>query len=600
MGIYNFNPEDVERFALSLGSKTRRKGSELEFGFCPYCHGGGKDKGTFSINMRTGQFECKRSSCGMKGNMITLARDFSDRFELSTEVTRYYNVDDFNSRFRTFKKRHEPIESKDAAITFLQSRGISEAICKKYGLTIKEGTEDVLVFPFYDQDENLRFIKYRNLNFVKGVSKGGKEWCEADCMPILFGMNHCTTGGTLVITEGQLDSLSLAEAGIQNAVSVPTGCNGFTWVPHCYDWVQKFNEVIVFGDFEKGKITLADDIQKRFPKRTKVVRKDDYLGCKDANEILQKYGPDALITAVQNAEAPVSSLIKKTNQIEKVDIENTMAIKTGFPELDRLLSGGFHEGQLIILTGKRGDGKSTLMSQFICEALQQNVPSFVYSGELVDFFFKNWIDRQLIGKHDITQSEEDAINRFYDDKLYLFNNSILLDAEEKEMDLLLQAIDEAIMQLAVKFICIDNLMTAIDLDPRQNTYEVQSKFVGDLANICRRHNVIIMLVAHPRKGNGWVTDENDEISGSADITNKADIVLRYERPKPDKHEDPAELPPRRLALIKNRLTGKTTGKFPIDLYFDEGSKRISDVKGKFDREYFNIDFVSVDDEEVPF
>ena len=49
-----------------------------------------------------------------------------------------------------------------------------------------------------------------------------KEWCERDCKPILFGMKQCDDAfKQLVITEGQLDSLSVAAAGINNAVSVP-------------------------------------------------------------------------------------------------------------------------------------------------------------------------------------------------------------------------------------------------------------------------------------------------------------------------------------------------------------------------------------------
>ena len=78
-------------------------------------------------------------------------------------------------------------------------------------------------------------------------------------------MKQCDGFERLVITEGQIDSLSVDTAGINNAVSVPTGANGFTWVPYCFDWVSRFEEIVVFGDFEKGRMTLLDDIRKRFP-----------------------------------------------------------------------------------------------------------------------------------------------------------------------------------------------------------------------------------------------------------------------------------------------------------------------------------------------
>ena len=612
LSIYEFNPDDAERFAHSIGAKARVKNGQLEFMYCPYCQGGkNREKNKFAISLRTGQFECKRASCGMKGNMITLSRDFSDKFELSSDVTRYYNVNDYNSRFKKFKEAHRKIESKDRAVEYLQSKGISEEICRKYELTIKEGTDNVLVFPFKNEEGNLTFVKYRNIEYIKG--QGNKEWCEPNCMPILFGMNHCSDSGTLVITEGQMDSLSVAEAGIENAVSVPTGANGFTWVPHCWNWLQRFDRIIVFGDYEKGKVTLSEDLLKRFPKKIFTVRKEDYLECKDANELLLKHGKKAIVQAVNNAEPQRSRLLKRMTEVQMVDIEKTESIKTGFDNVDKMLSGGFHLGQLIILTGKRGDGKSTLMSQFIVDALSQTNDKgeylyncMVYSGELVDFYFKAWIDRQIFGKNNLQQSEVDIINKWYNDRLFLFDNNALADPEnnQSEMDAVLEAIEEAVVQMNVKFICLDNLMTAIELDPKTSTYALQSIFVGKLASICKKYNVVIVLVAHPRKDSMGM-DENDSISGSADITNKADIVLKYQRTKPENGVDPTTQPPRQLAILKNRLTGRITGGNPIAMYYDEASKRISEKENDFSKDYLKNehDFVQLtidDEEEVPF
>ena len=53
---------------------------------------------------------------------------------------------------------------------------------------------------------------------------------------------------------------------------------------------------------EKGKISLVDELQARVRQLVKVVRKVDYLGEKDANAILQKYGRQTVITAVENAK----------------------------------------------------------------------------------------------------------------------------------------------------------------------------------------------------------------------------------------------------------------------------------------------------------
>ena len=90
-------------------------------------------------------------------------------------------------------------------------------------------------------------------------------------------MAQCEDFARLVITEGQIDSLTLAECGVPNAVSVPNGCNGFTFLENVWDWIVQFKEIVVFGDCEHGKITLLDTLQRRLPNVVKAVRMEDYL-----------------------------------------------------------------------------------------------------------------------------------------------------------------------------------------------------------------------------------------------------------------------------------------------------------------------------------
>ena len=189
---------------------------------------------------------------------------------------------------------------------------------------------------FCDDRKILQFVKYRKTDFNPEKDKN-KEWCEKDCKPILFGMKQCNNKfDRLVITEGQLDSLSVATAGIENAVSVPNGAKGFTWVPYCFNWVSKFDEIVVFGDFERGHMSLLEDIQRRFPNKIKHVREQDYKGCKDANELLQKYGAETVRDAVENAVlVPVKQVLPLAD-VQAVNIYELPKLKTGISELDRL------------------------------------------------------------------------------------------------------------------------------------------------------------------------------------------------------------------------------------------------------------------------
>lgn len=604
---YEFSKEDAFRFAREGCAETRQRGAELQFKICPYCKGGEHhDKYTFSISLDTGQYKCLRSGCDAHGNFITLSRDFD--FSLSADMDRYYSG---GEQFRRFKKK--TILTKDHAVELLGRRGVSEKTVRRYEITVADGKgKDILVFPFFDDKGELRFIKYRNMNFRPGIDKN-KEWCEESCMPILFGMKQCNGKfDRLILTEGQIDSLSVAEAGIENAVSVPTGAKGFTWVPYCWDWLTKFQELVIFGDCEKGEITLLEEMRKRFPGTVRCVRQEDYRGCKDANEILQSYGKDAIASAIQNAEFAPIRAVKRLSDVKGVDLYGLPKIKTNLGKLDGLL-GGLYFGQLILLSGRRGDGKSTLMSQFIVEAIEQGFPVFIYSGELLDFYFKRWIDLQIAGPqhlvanqyangtttYSISNQTLNAINTWYHDKAFLYDNNCI---DDDEMEDLLKVIEKAVMQYGIKLVCIDNLMTALDVGMEEDLYRAQSKFVGKLAKLAKLHNIVILLVVHPRKG---FEASNDEISGSADITNKADVVMWYNRVKPEAGEEPRE-DERKLLVTKNRLTGKlTSAKNEIYLYYDEASKRIVGEGQGFKREYgWAADkqgFTTVyDDEPLPF
>lgn len=590
MSYYEFKESDAWDFSRSSGIAAKQKGEELQFLSCPYCRGGRNgDKGTFSINLRTGQFKCLRSSCSVSGNMVTLAKDF-DWFSLGRDVDAYYKAGN-RHKYRRFQKKTEPIKPKPAAVTYLESRGISSGTTEKYQITVQTKNENVLVFPFLDAAGVMQFVKYRKTDFDRGKDTA-KEWCEANCKPILFGMYQCNPGNkTLIMTEGQIDSLSVAESGIENAVSVPTGKNGFTWVPYCWDWLQQFETLIVFGDNENGSITLLDDMKRRFRGTIKAVKQQDYKGCKDANELLQKYGKEAVRRAVEWAECVPVQRIIRLSDVKTVDLFSLPKISTGFKTLDKVLAGGIYLGQTVIVTGKRGDGKSTFTSQILVNALDQGIRVLAYSGELPDYFFKRWMDFQAAGKHNVidraaengnisyfvTNEKISKIEEWYRERAYLYDNQ---STSDDELEDLLQTIEKAVQQYGIQLVLLDNLMTALDVGMSVDLYRAQSKFVDKLVKMAKRLQVAVILVVHPRK-NRFGNDDTDEVSGSADITNKVDIVMTYKR-----NLASFENAERVVTVSKNRLTGKlAVGEAAIPLYYDEASKRICEDKADFIKPY---------------
>lgn len=569
---YELKQSDIRGLASRLNAETHQKGNELFFKYCPYCHGSGKDKDTFSINTETGQFKCFRASCGRQGHFVQMARDFNYPLEAQREPQQ--------KRYRQLPQKQ--IVVRDGAVVFMESRKIGREVVEQYQLTTQNDNPHVLVFPFVDDTGHLQFIKYRNMKFRPGKDKN-KEWAEKGTKPILFGMWQCVDFEKLVITEGQIDSLSLADAGIKNAVSVPTGAKGFTWLEHCWDWVTKFQEVVVFGDCEDGHITLVDELSKRLPMPVRVVRVEDYLGEKDANAILQKYDKQALVDAVDRAEIQPVTHIKELADVEAVDLESMEHIKTGIPEIDRMI-GGFYFGQVVLLTGKRGEGKSTFMGQMIVEALDQGYKTLAYSGELVDYHFKRWLDFQAAGPscvecstneygdevYSLAQSTIEKINGWYRGSAYIYDNNIV---DDDELESLLVTVEKAICRYGIRFVCLDNLMTAMDLDPKEDLYQAQSRFVHKLKKLAVKHEVVILLVAHPKKTQNAVAVA-DDVSGSGDISNRVDVGISYARPA-DYDEDNPNMPNGLAAIIKNRNNGKLTRKGnEIRLLYNPKTKRI--------------------------
>lgn len=577
---YELNRQDIYSFAAFIGAKTKEQGDELHFELCPKCHGGrSKEKYKFAINLEKGAFQCLRASCGYKGHFVELCRDFDYRLEYETPKV-----------YKQLKQPTKPIEPTQAAIDYLWNcRGIPSDVAKEYEITTRKDNADILCFPFFDETGKMQFIKYRNTKHKQG-DKGNKEWRETDTMPILFGMKQCKGFDRLIITEGQLDSLSVATAGINNAVSVPSGANCFTWLAPCYDWVCKFKELVVFGDYERGKMTLLDALIKRFGNKLtiKAVRSCDYLGEKDANAILQKYGVQAIHSCIENAERAKIEHVRDLSSVRPVNIAKLPKLSTGIAELDRTI-GGLVMEQVVLLSGKAGEGKSTFMSQLICEALDQGESVFAYSGELAAWQFKTWLDLQLAGAENLIAQDDksggevytikpqaqQAINEWYKNRMFIYDNDYLPDGKE-EIEGVLATVERVVMQYGVRLICIDNLMTAMEtVRDKDNLHLAQGNFVNELKRIARNYDVCIILVAHPKK-TAEKDFTNDAISGSSDIANRVDVVMAYQRA--DDTERAQFGADSILQISKNRLFGVLKFKDDaIRLTYSPKTKRIMPI-----------------------
>ena len=103
---------------------------------------------------------------------------------------------------------------------FFDSRGIRKDTMdfwrvKQAKTKLNDKVQIAMTFPCYDEDGELKHITYR------GAKKQVKQSYKT--LPILYGMWHIRDFDTLVITEGQIDCMSVWQSGFENVVSIPAG-----------------------------------------------------------------------------------------------------------------------------------------------------------------------------------------------------------------------------------------------------------------------------------------------------------------------------------------------------------------------------------------
>ena len=170
--------------------------------------------------------------------------------------------------------------------------------------------------------------------------------------------------------------------------------------------------------------------------------------------------------------------------------------------------------------------------------------------------------------YSVDASVENDIEEWYRDKAYVFDTGNLA---ERSMPLL-DVIKTAIRQYGCRFIVVDNLMSAMVGEVSSDPYQQQTIFVNSLAQIAKQFDVVVLLIAHPRKKQVENFD-NDDVAGSSNITNLVDVVMRFGKPKGK--DVPPDTEQRMLTVTKNRLTGKTNRQ-GIELSYQQGSRRISE------------------------
>lgn len=506
---------------------------------------------------------------------------------------------------------HSFNERKDVE-EYLGKRGLSVATLDHFG--IKEDEHKNIVFEFFDADNILLSVKLRPSHRIK-PSEPKMFWQkDSDNCPLLFNVNRVNFEQPLVITEGNIDAMSVFEAGYYNVVSIPGGVQDTKWIEFNYKFLENFKQFIVWtdndeagqqgrqkivkrlGEYNCKIVTPTDDVLDVIESYYQQYDANSHIRKADANNVLIACGGGMILNLLKTAKEIENPKVKRLMDFDEQQLQDLPRISTGFKAIDRVMYGNF-DNSLTILTGKAGSGKSTLLNQFfIAEPLEAGERVLIYSGELPARILLGNILRPLASRrhiieldngedqpkgYKVTSEASKAIKSFYHDSLFVFDD---LDELETSGGGLLEAMEYSYKRYGITSYVIDNLMT-VDMRGVQgeSKMDCQIQFVKRLKKFTREYPVKVLLVAHARKLASGQTDVGlDDISGASEIVKLCDRCYDI-RPISNNDDADALAPSTKISVVKDRQAGRVGAKF--ELFFDECSSRIYTDEPERDKEY---------------
>lgn len=242
----------------------------------------------------------------------------------------------------------------------LKARGISEATCKKFGYGVGRDKHQnpIQICDVRTPDGKLVAQKIRTKD--KDFFSNGK----AD--PTLIGLHLWRSGGKrIIVTEGEIDMLSYAEAVDCKwpVVSLPNGAKSAKKaIMNCMNELQKFDEVILMFDMDEPGRKAVQDVLPLFRPNHALIAE---LPLKDANEMILEGKTRELISAVFNAQAYKPSEIVTVEDIyDQALIAPKMGISWPWPTATKATLG-IRRGEIHIVGAAPKIGKTEHQHQLI-------------------------------------------------------------------------------------------------------------------------------------------------------------------------------------------------------------------------------------------
>ena len=502
------------------------------------------------------------------------------------------------SAYRYPKPKYAP--NKEKVYDYWRKRGISKHTIDYLDMQQDEGGNTL--FQYYDTNDVLTMCKVRPSRKVPHGET--KTWClpNSDTCPLLFNMNKINIDTPLLITTGEGDCAAAVESGFFNAVSTPLGDANLHWIEENWDWLEQFEEIILAYDNDSsGEKYIKTVVPRLGSWRCKIVSIPPVIEIngvkrhvKDINEYLVLCGKDAVLQAILKApDSPVPS-VEDFSDIQEGHPEEIDGINLGLKELDRELIRFFY-GSFNIISGMPGAGKTSILNQFIAQALDQGCDCWLYSKELPSWMTKNWLTHLLAGQRNLNRYQTATggqyfkvkplaarlIDEHYKDRLKIYRDDYPNDAQSIK-----ESMEASARKYGSRLFVLDNLMT-IDLGANENNRnQKETDFINDLIQFSMKYKVCVILVCHPNKTQN--IRENIgmyNLSGTSNIPNLAHRVIGLRRviKKDEGQADPYADCDVIINVVKDRLTGKIG--FETGLYYDVPSRRFFSSYEEFAHQY---------------
>lgn len=574
---------------------------------CPFHQ---EDHASFIYNKKAFNFRCF-GSCGRSYDILdvfmykgaTYAEACKKLFELAEMP---YSFGELGVKTkRHYRYPHEvPCTDKSKVYAYFEQRKISRETLD--ALDVRQDSEGNAVFNYYDTNDVLTMVKYKPSHKVQHGQ--AKCWCQqnSDTAPLLFNMNRINVNSPLLICEGEPDCLSAIEAGFKNAVSVPLGSSNLHWIDENLEWLDQFESIIICADNDDAGVKMQKECVPRLGSwRTKVVDIPAVpIGntgrvTKDLNEILYVCGKDKVLELILDAkDSPVPS-VADLSDVEPTEYEDVDGVTTGLKAIDDELMRLFF-GTLTIVSGQPGSGKSSLLTQLACNSLDNDIGTWLFSGELPNGVEKSWFNYIFAGPRNIT----DAISRRGNpykkistttlaeiNKTYKRRWHIYRDDYDNTLDKLIASMTDTVRKYGARCLILDNFM-CIDTETSEEELRSQTDTIKKLIEFAKKYQVAVILVCHPRKMDAGTNVGIYDIAGTSNIVNLAHRTIGLRRVTDAERENAAKYSEKRrqllkydviVTIVKDRMFGRQN--IDVGLYYDPASRRFFSDMDEYDRRF---------------